>query len=201
MDDTQQRTRLLAAEETLPDYLKRRERELVQQTAALRGMLAPKEKELAEVRQAMQVVGVQRSYTDELNTFLDPDEKNPYGGGTPNQNPYQLLSEMAGQAGTPLPLLVESMTIKEMILRALSDHFHDGATPTELREYMRAAYSRDVDRNSISPQLARLRDEGHVQNANVLNESGKWQLTRGVSADDLIGIGHWPPGAKHPKKD
>ena len=39
---------------------------------------------------------------------------------------------------------------------------------------MRTAYGRDVDRNSISPQLARLRDEGLVQNTNAL--SGKWEI-------------------------
>jgi hypothetical protein len=181
MDDPQQRTRLhtpAAGDETLPDYLKRRERELVQQTAALRGMLAPKEKELAEVRQAMLAVGVQRSYVEELKPFLDHDQKNPYGGA-PIKNPYQTPDEIVGHAGTPLPLLVESMTIKEMILRALRDHFHNGATPSELRDYMRTAYGRDVDRNSIGPQLARLREEGTIEQPNTLasGDSGKWRLT------------------------
>jgi hypothetical protein len=39
---------------------------------------------------------------------------------------------------------------------------------------MRNAYGRDVDRNSISPQLTRLRDEGLVQNTNAL--TGKWEI-------------------------
>ena len=168
MDDPQQRTRfnaLAAGDEALPDYLKRRERELVQQTAALRGMLAPKEKELAEVRQAMQAVGIQRSYADELRPFLDQDQQNPYG--ILNQNPY-----------TPLPLLSQSMTIKEMILRALNDHFREGATPSELRDYMSTAYGREIDRNSISPQLARLREEGVIMQSNHPSD-GKWRLIPG----------------------
>jgi len=151
MDGPRPRNALMMDEEPLADYLKRRERELIQQTAALRGLLTPKEQQLAEVRQALQAIGVQQSYVEELKPFLDQT-----------------------QSATPsLGILNEPLTIKEMILRALNDHFHEGATPSELSEYMRAAYRREVDRNSISP-LARLREERLVQNTNAL--SGKWQL-------------------------
>ena len=172
-------------DEDFSSYLKRRERELIQQTAAIRGMLIPKEKQLEQIRQAMQAIGIQPSYTEQLKPFMD-------------QTQVDLDQVVASALGnTPLPLLAEALTIKEMILRALKDHFHGGATPSELRDYMRTAYGRDVDRNSISPQLARLRDEGIVKNANTSKEGGKWQLALGVSAEDLVAIGHWPPGAKH----
>jgi DNA-binding transcriptional ArsR family regulator len=76
------------------------------------------------------------------------------------------------------------LTIKEMVLNALRDHFHAGATPSELREYFRMVYSKDIDRNSISPQLARLREEGLVENDNAL--SGKWKLSVRASILDAI---------------
>jgi len=61
-----------------------------------------------------------------------------------------------------------------MTLGALRDHFQHGATPTELSDYMKSAYGKEVDRNSISPQLSRLKEEGMVE---VLS-NGKWELTR-----------------------
>jgi hypothetical protein len=66
------------------------------------------------------------------------------------------------------------MTIKQMIDSALRDHFRDGATPAELRDYFKTAYGRDVSRSSISPQLARLQDAHRIEPT----ESGKWTLTR-----------------------
>jgi hypothetical protein len=100
------------------------------------------------------------------------------------------------------PVEVEGPTIKQMIVSALTDLFHEGASPVELRDYMQMTLGRDVDRNSISPQLARLREQGIVEQLTGPNE-GKWKLVlRGVSDEELIAIGHWPPGAKHaPRAD
>lgn len=177
--------------ETLADFLKRRERELIQQTAALRGMLIPKEQELAAVHQAMQAVGVERSYADALRPFLDAPANPFLTAGSAPTNPFLAAGSAptnpflaAGFTAPPPPwvtdkaaelkALADGLTIKEMILRALNEHFHLGATPSELSDYMRTAYGREVDRNSISPQLARLREEGLVHNTNALN--GKWEI-------------------------
>lgn len=154
------------AEETLADYLKRRERELIQQTAAIRGMLIPKEKQLEEVRQAMKAIGLERSYAEELKSFVDQGQDTP--------PPNCLSNTLEAAAFQTMQAIAEGLTIKDLILRALNDHFHLGATPSELSDYMKAAYGREIDRNSISPQLARLRDEGLVQNTNAL--SGKWEI-------------------------
>jgi hypothetical protein len=168
---------LLANDEPLSDYLKRRERELVQQTAALRGMLIPKEQELANVRQAMEAVGIKRSYVEQLQPFLDQEQDEqvqPMHGLLHSESHPGILNSGPFPWELGNPLRMESLTIKEMILRALNEHFHLGATPSELSDYMRNAYGRDVDRNSISPQLTRLRDEGLVQNTNAL--TGKWEI-------------------------
>jgi hypothetical protein len=155
----------LSQDVTVSQYLVKREKELIQQTAALRGLLAPKEKELEAVRQAMEAIGLPRSYAEGLRPFLEQDEG--------AQKAYPGIFNATDAA--MLNLLAENLTIKDMILRALNDHFKKGATPSELSDYMRTAYGRIVDRNSISPQLARLRDEGLVQNTNAL--SGHWELT------------------------
>jgi hypothetical protein len=152
---------------SISKYLVRRERELVQQTAALRGMLGPKEKELADVRQAMQAIGLTPSpyaeHVEALKPFLDGSQKNPPShGGAFTAYP------------TPLSLLTENLTIKEMILRSLDDHFHNGATPSELSSYMLNAYGRTIDRNSISPQLARLRDNGMIEQS----PEGFWRIPK-----------------------
>jgi hypothetical protein len=167
-DDPQPNALLSGADVSVSQYLVRRERELVQQTAALRGLLGPKEKELADVRQAMQAIGLATSpyaeHVEALKPFLDPQER-------PDSLSYKGI--LNADAAT-LNQWAEGLTIKDMILRALNEHFHLGATPSELRDYMLTAYGRTIDRNSISPQLARLRDEGLVQNTNAL--SGKWEI-------------------------
>jgi len=66
----------------------------------------------------------------------------------------------------------EKLTIKAMILTALSAHFHDGATPAELRTFIKDVFGREIDRTSMSPQLARLREEGAVEQSDT-----KWRLS------------------------
>jgi DNA-binding transcriptional ArsR family regulator len=134
--------------ETLAQYLDRRKKELKSQISALRGQLDPREAELAQIEKMEELLAIA-----------------PAAG----------LTDLASGAQLgPSDVQVE-MTIKEMILSALRDHFiENGASPTDLRDYMRSAYDRDVDRNSISPQLSRLREEGMVD---MLN-SGKWKLSR-----------------------
>jgi hypothetical protein len=151
----------LAVEDTLPEILLRKERELMQRADALRGMLHPVEHELEQVRIAMRAIGVPvsgNSYVEALGPFLN--------NAALNQTPS--LEVLVGA----------SFTIKQMIVFALRDHYHHGATPSELSEYMRIVYAREVDRNSISPQLARLRDDGVVDQPPGLLNEGKWALTQ-----------------------
>jgi hypothetical protein len=56
----------------------------------------------------------------------------------------------------------KGMTLKQLVLRALKEHFSEGATAQQLLEYFRRAYGRAIERSSLSPQLSRLRDDGHV---------------------------------------
>jgi hypothetical protein len=169
------------AEETVASFLQRKERELMQKAAAIRGMLAPVDRELAQVRKALEALGlkapgthtsladlVQRSPTDEMISALKtiPSLPQTNSNATVSGN---LLT------GTAYDLGLVGLTIKQMILLALRDHFRgDGATPVNLRDYIKTVYGRDIDRNSISPQLARLREQG----ADVQVDGGKWKVSR-----------------------
>jgi hypothetical protein len=186
-----------ASGEPLRDFLIRRDRELTQQIAALRGQLAVKEKDQVEIRKAMTAVGL---YAEQLRPMVDNDPlalsyNNPLAlsrggvlvGALSQMNsahtpPALALSSPVLTAGTPL-------TIKEMILNALKDHFREGATPADLRGYIRVAYGREIDRNSISPQLARLREEGVVEQMLGLLNEGKWQLKEAARQKAFYGGG------------
>jgi hypothetical protein len=143
--------------EPVNEFLVRRERELTQQIDALRGQIVPKEQERFAIRTAMYALGLLNKFEMPTETSLD-----------------ELVGVPPSNSGHSTPNF-PTFTIKQMALAALRDHFHKGATPSELRDYMKTAYGRDIDRNSIGPQLARLRDQGAVQQHN----DGRWSITRG----------------------
>jgi hypothetical protein len=170
--------------ESLHDLLKRRERELVHQITAIHGQLtrelAPRERELAEVRQAMAAVGLKPG--NPLTDLLAPPEE-----GTVR---YDYSTELTpflptGAVSNATVNLSEQPTIKQLILRALGDQFRDeGATPAQLRTYIHDAYGREIDRTSMGPQLSRLREEGLVEQMMGMLNEGKWTLKlRGTIED------------------
>jgi hypothetical protein len=175
--------------ETLHAYLQRRERELIHQIAAFRGELAPRERELTEVRQAMSAVGLKtgNALTDmlvlsedglakEVTNFVECKRVSNTLIENSVPRAFTFNEAMAAQSETSVE------TIKQLVLRAFTDHFHDGATPLELRTYINDAYGREIDRTSMGPQLSRMRDEGVlIQPLGTLDE-GKWRL----KLDDII---------------
>jgi hypothetical protein len=61
--------------------------------------------------------------------------------------------------GVVSPSPYEYLTMKQLIMKALTGHFMSGATAKQLREFFRDAWARDIDRESLSPQLSRLRND------------------------------------------
>ena len=112
------------------DYLAEREEELVAKLNFLRKEQEPLENELADVRRARAALGPE---------------------------PAPLL-DVARRLGTGPPGSFEHWTLKQMVVRALQEHFQNGATAQQLLEFFRTAYGRDVQRESLSPQLSRLVD-------------------------------------------
>jgi hypothetical protein len=94
-----------------------------------------------------------------------------------------VVAAMNGTFAPPPSLLsaavsFSSMSLKELILRALVDNFPEGATTQELREFLANAYRRIVDRTSLSPQISRLYADNIVQRG---QEPHSWKLNPGVT--------------------
>lgn len=148
--------------ETLVQFLERRQPELEAQISHLRGVLEPKEAELVQIKKMRELLSVARK-AGASNAVIGPPVQSQLAGYVIDlTEPSQLQ-------------VAANLTIKQMIITALRDHFREGATPSDLRDYMKTVYGREVDRNSISPQLARLRGQGAVEQYGL---EGKWKLTR-----------------------
>jgi hypothetical protein len=135
----------------LVQYLEIRRNELEAQRSNILGFLKPVEEELAQVRKirALLADAVQAGLADFASNVELPI-------------PPEMMDRGA------------KATIKDMILAALTRHFNIGASPTDLRDYILTTFGRDIDRNSIGPQLSRLREEGMVD----MLSDGKWKLSQ-----------------------
>jgi hypothetical protein len=128
------------------DFLAQREAELAQQLDDLRKKREPLENELADVRRARAALG------PEPPTLLDVARR--VATGPPSSN-------------------FADWTLKQMTIRALQDHFPEGATALTLLEFFRTAYGREIARESLSPQLSRLADKDRL-----LSRDGRvWKLS------------------------
>lgn len=84
------------------------------------------------------------------------------------------LSRSIAEAADRYPFLeFEHFTIKELIVKALTDHYKQGAGAADLVEFIKNAYGRAVERSSLSPQLSRLKQDGWVEQ----QADGAWNLT------------------------
>lgn len=137
-------------EENLRDYLERRERELMGRIASARAELASMEVELVEVRRAMGAIGV----TDQ-RVAKEIAEVTKTAGQIERQ--YAMYRELGL---TLRDSAVQNLKIKELIVKALLDHFPGGATPADIGTYIQVTYWRKVDPGSVRPNLARLRKDG-----------------------------------------
>jgi hypothetical protein len=154
------------AEETVDQFLGRRERELIAQISALRGQLAPKEAELAHVQHMRSFLpgGSNAPKVDGLSALARALAVNspltfgsdPFGG-----------PDLTIGASQPSPSIVEILygtkTIKELTIQALLDHFPLGATAAAIREFIQDAYSRTIEPGSLRAQMHRLKADKILQ--------------------------------------
>jgi hypothetical protein len=155
-------------EETLRGFLERRERELANQIVALEGALREKQLELAQVRIAKERVeatgvpdvafGVKIGDT---RAVADPEGVEGFQKTVVNST-----NRMFGPDASQL-------SIESLIQRSLLNRGPQGGTAPELCIFIRDAYGRDVQLDSLRAQLARSRSKGMVE-----QHDGRWFLTR-----------------------
>ena len=159
------------SDESLHVFLHRRERELVHQIAALRGQLAPKEAELAEIRRVRASLTLAGgNFLNDLHSVNDLAGLTAAGGDSPARPdqpvPASKSSDVVGRSPMTSAMSQEltqrfaKMTIKELVAQALLDHFPSGGTATQIRDFIRDAYGRTIEASSLRPQLSRLKADG-----------------------------------------
>jgi hypothetical protein len=148
--------------ESLYAFLERRSRELTNQIAALKSHLTACETELAHVQSA------QRQFAN----FPEADRAR-MGFPMAMRQSHRLMEQTYSA----------NLTIKQLIMKAMRAHFKDGATAADLRDFIKDAYGRDIERASFSPQLSRLKAQGLLhQNP----ETERWTILASDSTVDIL---------------
>jgi hypothetical protein len=139
------------------DYLEKRERETLAKLEELERQRLPLLADLEETRVAKKAL-------------------------RPNEMP---LFRQVGASSDLSVQFYKGLTLKALVLRALAEHFVEGATAHELLEYFETAYARSVARESLSPQLSRLKDE-----QKIVLDGKHWRLINhpdaGKGADAVV---------------
>jgi hypothetical protein len=172
MLDFGQREPAPMADETVERFLARREQELMSTAAMLRGQLAPVEAELAKVRRMRSVLNepqnVLRSDNPTFGSLAALSIANsPLNALASNSTITSLIHE--GYAGR---------TIKDLAIQTLLDAFENGATITQIKEFMKHGYGRTIDAGSLRTQLHRLKGAGIL----IQNPDGTWNFRDGQRA-------------------
>ncbi|MEO1046892.1 MAG: hypothetical protein AAFW59_01050 [Pseudomonadota bacterium] len=121
--------------------LREREQELNKEISALRMRLRRLQDEAEQVRRGVQAMSGQ---------IISPSG---------NLGSKQSILHHRRKANPDL----QELTFKQLTLKALSEHFEDGATANELLDFFRTRWGRtDIVRTSLSPQLTRLKRDGKI---------------------------------------
>lgn len=143
---------------SLREFLDERERELLEQIAELDRHRAPKEAELAEIRRAKAAIGAGSGggWFFDRNAYFDMPELPPHLAATSGGvEPILPMGDNAARAPSPY----EKMTMKELVVKVLSEHFPQGATTRQMLDFFRDGWGRHIERQNLSPQLSRLFQE------------------------------------------
>jgi hypothetical protein len=180
----------------LRDFLETRERELLEAIDRLHGQLAPLEAELAEVRRAKGALGISPSEADSdsgTNALLRSLAADTVFGVTnieeavkfaieglpkPAELVHGTLHEIRETVTNALRLTPRvdpyaALTMKQLVVKALTEHFPQGATTRQLLEFFRDGWNRNIERANLSPQISRLYQEGIIGRADGTHE---WYL-------------------------
>lgn len=125
-------------------YVSSRERELRESIDEIECGLEEMAKELAEVKKVQAAIGLIPTKT--------------FGVGDGVDQPLAEWEFVPEAVRIPY----QSLTINELVLKALKEHFPTGATIGQLSDFLREKWGRKIDRPSLSPQLTRLYRRGLI---------------------------------------
>ncbi|MBV8104881.1 MAG: hypothetical protein JO223_09720 [Hyphomicrobiales bacterium] len=146
------------AEETLAAFLERRERELANKIAALQGSLRAMEAELHQVR------STRAAYSDfPPQTF----------GVVIGDKRLEADQDVQKDALNTFSKLIGQPTVKRLIRQVLASRAPNGATAAQIGDFIRDAYGRDVQPDTLRSQLARSKAQGMIE-----QRDGEWYLTK-----------------------
>lgn len=178
----------------LRSFLEKREIELLDSMQRIRGeitrqqmLLVPLEAELSEIRRCKASIGIAAQPAGGIGAVrFAYVGTGGIGGHILN---VDTLPRFETTATVPASGVVayDDLTLKQLILKALIQHFpQNGATRSDLVAFFRAAWGREVQPNSLSPQLSRLASEGMIM---YRDEDHRWELTSdGAALAMPIGI-------------
>ncbi len=134
---------LHAQTNSLRKYLSSREQQLRKTVDEVAGDLGDIMNELAEIRKVKSEIGLSPAKEMSVNDSCE--------------TPLAEWANVPDSVGIPY----QSMTIGQLALLALKDHFRSGASIAQIVAFFRDKWGREIDRPSLSPQLSRLykRDE------------------------------------------
>jgi hypothetical protein len=216
------------ADESLRFFVERRERELVNRLDFARAQVNQLMIELAEVhraKEALEPIGIlaakEEPDTAAVAVFCtncgEPIKGEPPIAEDLAQRPPcpqcgstdRTLSAQARLGGSaslsiatkpinPYP----GVSIKRLILLAFSDKLEfraHGAKASQIREFIRDAYGRDVDRATLSPQITRLQRDGLIEASGggvwrLADRPNVWRFKGGLNTDEAP-TGDDPDGA------
>lgn len=154
---------------TVREMLDDHEKAIVAKLNSLRDQITPLEQELLDVRMAKQAL-----------------ERESQSGRQPQlalARPNMLRVHDAISSSTTAPVVQTTdasrspysrFTIKDLVLKALADHFPNGATANQMLDLFANVWGRgNIARTSLSPQLSRLKDEHRIR-----REGHTWHLRR-----------------------
>lgn len=161
-------------EETTAQFLHRRRNSLVAQIAALKGQIGPKEAELAQIDQMLGLLP--EPATTQLAAYLEtvyPSQENADLAASVDRAKAAMVEYITpiGQAAEVARVAIlnalhppdnpidrySRMTIKELVIQALIDHFPEGARTQQIRTFIKEGYGREIEQSSLRPQLHRLK--------------------------------------------
>lgn len=149
----------MSDEENLFAFLNRREQELTHKASALRSQLEFVENELAYVKKAKAATVISASADQQIPA---PTQSASFLGVGAVGAAAALQPEVTAALQPKVTPSFAEMTIKQLVVQALLDHYHGGATLADLRKFIHNAYERSIEQSSLRPQMHRLKAQGIV---------------------------------------